>query len=115
MHGIYTRPLTVFSAGYCSKEIYGNRRMCTADSASCTKPRDAHTRLAVLERGMYMSYPATKVLLSPVTGRRHQLRVHCSTIGHTIVGDYTYSGRKDTSPSRTFLHSYRYYITMLGL
>lgn len=82
--------------------------MCTADGDTCcTNPRNAHTRLVVLERGLYMSYPATKVLLQLMTGRRHQIRVHCSTIGHTIVGDYTYSGRKDTSPNRTFLHSYR--------
>lgn len=81
--------------------------MCTPESASCTNPRNAHTQLVVLERGVYMSYPATKVLLLLITGRRHQIRVHCSNIGHTIVGDFTYSNRKDTCPSRTFLHSYK--------
>ncbi|XP_068967757.1 RNA pseudouridylate synthase domain-containing protein 1-like isoform X2 [Bombus flavifrons] len=39
--------------------------------------------------------------------RRHQLRVHCSYIGHTVIGDYTYSERKDIEPYRTFLHSFR--------
>lgn len=82
--------------------------MCTLESASCTNPRNAQTRLVILERGIFMSYPATKVLLQLITGRRHQIRVHCSVIGHTIIGDYTYSNRKDMSPSRTFLHSYRY-------
>lgn len=94
-------------AGYCSREIDGNLKMCTADNSCCISPRSAHTRLAVLERGVYMSYPATKVLLLLVSGRRHQIRVHCSEIGHTIVGDYTYSGRRDATPNRTFLHSYR--------
>ncbi|RZF42057.1 hypothetical protein LSTR_LSTR006650 [Laodelphax striatellus] len=47
------------------------------------------------------------VLLKLITGRRHQLRVHCSHLGHTIVGDYTYSNRRDTQPLRTFLHSFR--------
>lgn len=101
--------------GYCAKEVDGNRKMCTMDEECCTEPRDAHTRLVVLERGVYMSYPATKVLLQLVTGRRHQIRVHCSTIGHTIVGDYTYSGRKDTSPHRTFLHSYRLELGVDGI
>ena len=32
------------------------------------------TKLLVLERGSYHGYPATKVLLAPITGRRHQLR-----------------------------------------
>jgi tRNA pseudouridine32 synthase/23S rRNA pseudouridine746 synthase len=33
----------------------------------------------------------TKVLLKPVTGRSHQLRVHCQYIGHAIVGDSLYA------------------------
>ncbi|XP_060841685.1 RNA pseudouridylate synthase domain-containing protein 1-like isoform X2 [Rhopalosiphum padi] len=103
------------SIGYCAREVDGNRKMCTIDEECCTEPRDAHTRLIVLERGVYMSYPATKVLLQLVTGRRHQIRVHCSTIGHTIIGDYTYSDRKDTSPCRTFLHSYRLELGVDGI
>lgn len=30
------------------------------------------------------------VLLTPKTGRRHQLRIHCSKIGNPILGDATY-------------------------
>lgn len=81
--------------------------MCTPDKLYCEKPRSAHTRLLILERGLYDSYPATKVLLKLITGRRHQLRVHCTALGHTIVGDYTYSDRKDLLPYRMFLHSHR--------
>lgn len=39
-------------------------------------------------------------------GRTHQLRVHCSTIGHPIVGDFTYSFKKDSGPYRMMLHAY---------
>ena len=42
-----------------------------------------------------------------ITGRTHQLRVHCDHIGHTIVGDYTYSLRQDQKPDRMMLHSHR--------
>jgi 23S rRNA pseudouridine1911/1915/1917 synthase len=31
------------------------------------------------------------------TGRTHQIRVHCATINHPIVGDPVYSGRKAKS------------------
>ena len=31
--------------------------------------------------------------LQPLTGRTHQLRVHCAAIGHPIVGDAKYGGR----------------------
>ena len=81
--------------------------MCTGDKPYCDKAKAAHTRLLTLERGLYDGYPATRVLLKPITGRRHQLRLHCSILGHTIVGDFTYSDRKDLTPYRMFLHSHR--------
>lgn len=95
------------SIGEDKCEIGGSHRMCIEGNPNCTSPRSAHTRLLVLERGIYATYPATKVLLRPITGRRHQLRVHCANIGHTIVGDFTYSNRKDVLPRRTYLHSFR--------
>lgn len=93
--------------GELASEVEGNHKMCVEGEPGCISARSAHTRLVVLERGIYARYPATKVLLQPTTGRRHQLRVHCSYIGHTIVGDFTYSRKKDISPHRTFLHALR--------
>ena len=46
------------------------------------------------------------------SGRTHQLRVHCGSIGHLIVGDYTYSCRKDIYPYRMMLHAYRLILPM---
>ena len=34
---------------------------------------------------------ATRLMLTPSTGRTHQLRVHCSAIGHPILGDALYA------------------------
>ena len=81
--------------------------MCSSDKQFCQFPKAAFTRLLVLQKGFYDGYPATKVMLKPVTGRRHQLRIHCSLLGHTIVGDFTYSNGKDVQPYRMFLHSHR--------
>ena len=39
----------------------------------CLKERAASTRLVVLQRGRYSGQPATKLLLYPTTGRRHQV------------------------------------------
>ncbi|MCS6874494.1 MAG: RluA family pseudouridine synthase [Pyrinomonadaceae bacterium] len=39
-------------------------------------------------------YDATLLELEPVTGRTNQLRVHLSYIGHPIIGDEKYGGRK---------------------
>jgi 23S rRNA-/tRNA-specific pseudouridylate synthase len=44
----------------------------------------------------------TLVLLTPITGRTHQLRVHMASIGHPIVGDHQY-GRREAS--RLLLHA----------
>ena len=42
------------------------------------------------------------------TGRTHQIRVHLSAIGHSVVGDATYGGARDSLPlGRPFLHATR--------
>lgn len=109
VYGHVNEPYIVINKpiGCDKREKDGNHKMCTSDSAFCEKPKSSHTVLKVLEHGFRNELPATKVLLCPETGRRHQLRVHCSSIGHTIIGDYTYSNKKDTEPYRTFLHSFR--------
>ncbi|MEE8399903.1 MAG: RluA family pseudouridine synthase [Desulfobacterales bacterium] len=50
--------------------------------------REAETRWAVEER----FEGACLLKLYPTTGRTHQLRVHCSTIGYPIIGDPVYGG-----------------------
>jgi len=70
---------------------------------------DATTLLRVLARGTYRAGDkVTKVLLTPTTGRRHQLRLHCVALGHPIVGDATYTD-DDQSP-RMMLHAFRLHL-----
>lgn len=38
----------------------------------------------------------TLMELEPLTGRTHQLRIHCTHIGHPIVGDQVYKGEEKT-------------------
>ncbi|XP_045456324.1 RNA pseudouridylate synthase domain-containing protein 1-like [Melitaea cinxia] len=85
-----------------------HRMSAAVDTSSlCGEPRTAHTRLLLLETGFYGGDAVSVVLLKPVTGRRHQLRVHTSAVGHPILGDYTYSDRADITPHRMFLHATR--------
>ncbi|UGT71645.1 RNA pseudouridine synthase [Nocardia gipuzkoensis] len=50
--------------------------------------------------------PAHTVLaLRPVTGRRHQIRVHLAWTGHPIVGDPLFD--RSGAHQRTYLHSWR--------
>lgn len=49
---------------------------------------------------------ATRLLLVPITGRTHQLRIHMQALGHPIVGDTLYAGAAAQTPSsRLLLHA----------
>ena len=63
------------------------------------------TRVRALELGRNRS----KVLLQPLSGRTHQLRVHMAWIGHSIVGDRLYGVPDSLEQSwpRLLLHSTR--------
>jgi 23S rRNA pseudouridine1911/1915/1917 synthase len=79
--------------------------------------RTAHTRWQVRER--YEN--ATLLAVTLKTGRTHQIRVHCAAIGHGILGDTVYGGRKQKTsrgvtdgagnasagPRRQMLHAWR--------
>lgn len=50
---------------------------------------------------------ATRLELTPVTGRSHQLRVHCLSMGHPIVGDRFYATQDGIRKSnRMCLHAH---------
>ena len=49
----------------------------------------------------------TLLAVRPVTGRRHQIRVHLAWIGHPIEGDPLFGGQTGSSAPRTALHSWR--------
>ena len=50
----------------------------------------ARTKYRMIDRA---GNSAAWLELEPLTGRTHQLRVHCAAIGHPIVGDGKYGGR----------------------
>ena len=64
------------------------------------------TRWQVLSRDPIRGQ--TRLLLQPVTGRSHQLRLHLSAIGHAILGDRLYASAAvaGTAP-RLLLHASR--------
>lgn len=66
--------------------------------------KSALTHWRVLERDMERK--RTRMKLTPVTGRSHQLRVHMQQIGHPIVGDTMYGAQSnEEAENRVFLHA----------
>lgn len=43
--------------------------------------------------------------LRPLTGRTHQLRLHCAAIGHPLLGDWLYGTEDPALPRRVALHA----------
>lgn len=63
-------------------------------SARTARPKESVTEYKVERR---FGKVAAHVLLYPRTGRTHQLRVHLTSLGHPILGDQTYGGKKVSS------------------
>ena len=72
--------------------------------------REAATEYKVLENYETKEGKYSLLELSPKTGRTHQIRIHLKYLGHPIVGDTFYAGRKTARRDRVwcprlFLHA----------
>ena len=81
-------------------------------STRSRRAREAVTRVVLAER----LDGVTLVRVAIATGRTHQIRVHLSAVGHPVVGDPLYGGRRRRPPPhlrvvqrlhRPFLHAAR--------
>ncbi|HJU11114.1 MAG TPA: RNA pseudouridine synthase, partial [Candidatus Binataceae bacterium] len=69
------------------------RKMITSPNvAGSLHARPAATLVSPLKRNSGVSL----VEVRPLTGRRHQIRVHLASIGHPLIGDVLYGGPPDT-------------------
>lgn len=68
--------------------------------------KPALTYWKVAEQFEINGSPVTRVILTPITGRSHQLRVHMQYLGHPIIGDTLYASPKQQAlSSRLCLHA----------
>ncbi len=69
--------------------------------------KSAVTEYKVVKTFISSGVPFSLLEVSPKTGRTHQIRVHLASIGHPIVGDPLYGGKKNASlANRLMLHAY---------
>ncbi|MBX9976938.1 MAG: RluA family pseudouridine synthase [Alphaproteobacteria bacterium] len=81
-------------------------------SADAPDAREAVTHFEVdAAKVKDLNIPHTRVILTPKTGRTHQLRVHMSDRGNPILGDKKYGG---PSYIRLMLHAWKISFSMSG-
>jgi len=72
--------------------------------------RHSETSFEIVKEYLHGKDVVSLVSLAPKTGRTHQIRIHLKFLGHPIVSDIFYAGRKTSRRdlewcSRMFLHS----------
>lgn len=68
----------------------------------------ARTQFEIVE-----SFPnATLLQAAPITGRTHQIRVHCAYMGHPILGDKKYGSKADFNGAVTRLYLHAHSLTI---
>ena len=90
--------------GLIKAAIGRSRKNPTQMAISGRAERSARTAYIVLER--FRGYSLVEA--QPITGRTHQIRLHFSALGHSLVGDPTYgTGGETLGLTRQFLHSHK--------
>lgn len=97
-----------FAIGEDSRKLESKGMCSTKNKEFCLKPRPSKTLIFYCKNGFYKgTAPISKVIVMPITGRRHQLRVHCCDVSQPIFGDYTYGSDFDKNIDRMYLHAIR--------
>jgi len=102
--GRWSAKMTKVTEGLKKNDLKSGERVVVVDNIN---GKESETRFKVLQHFA----DATLVRAFPVTGRTHQIRVHCQVKGHSIAGDNKYGHEgfdqhmKSLGLKRLFLHA----------
>ena len=90
-------------SSYIDNQRGNNWESDNLELESKNMPEPEHNSKTVFQKIKDMGkYSLIKAL--PITGRKHQVRIHCALMGRAILGDRKYNGDK---ANRLYLHSYK--------
>jgi 23S rRNA pseudouridine955/2504/2580 synthase len=92
VHGRWPRGLNEINAPLQKTIINSDEKVVTV----CEEGKPSQTQFKVLSEFAH----ATLLEVHPLTGRMHQIRVHCQYAGHPIVGDPKYTVPGEGNPVR---------------
>ncbi len=104
VYGVWPKHIKEVKAPLLKNELKSGERIVRVDQQG----KACHTRFSLQRR--YEGY--TLINAEPVTGRTHQIRVHCQFAGQAIVGDDKYAsdpqlkGSRAQGAKRMFLHAH---------
>ncbi|MEH6344410.1 MAG: 23S rRNA pseudouridine(955/2504/2580) synthase RluC [Bermanella sp.] len=104
VYGVWPKHIKEVKAPLLKNELKSGERIVRVDQQG----KACHTRFSLQRR--YEGY--TLINAEPVTGRTHQIRVHCQFAGQAIVGDDKYAsdsqlkGSRAQGARRMFLHAH---------
>ncbi|MDZ7686554.1 MAG: RluA family pseudouridine synthase [Gammaproteobacteria bacterium] len=110
VHGEWLAARTEVALPLVRRELEGGGRIVRVADSGADSGKEALTRFRVQKASKRFSWLEAQ----PVTGRTHQIRVHCSVAGHPIVGDDKYGHEKRDAAlgaRRLMLHAARLVIT----
>mmetsp|Transcript_6789 Transcript_6789/g.27804 ORF Transcript_6789/g.27804 Transcript_6789/m.27804 type:complete len:490 (-) Transcript_6789:42-1511(-) len=104
--GSGTGPASQRGTAKAGADAAGHSQLPWGGADRAAAGRSGRTAVVELRRGVTAAgEKSTLVLLLPLTGRRHQLRVHMAALGHHLYGDAAYGCSSAHAP-RVCLHAW---------
>lgn len=75
---------------HCKAPIARQESFVFGCGAHLTGAKEAETLFRLVKK--WPNSPYAQIVCTPITGRTHQIRLHCEAMGHPIVADAIYNG-----------------------